>query len=349
MLKLNDTITLCEHCYRHIHGEKFERDGKIWIGKSCPTHGYNEHIIDPDADFYLNYDYKVNLPKGYFIDITNKCNLKCQHCYQVPDNMSKDRTIDTILEQILSWEDDGYGLALAGAEATMRKDLDVLINSVFKLPIKPRRTIVLSNGVRLSDLDYAKKFIKIEKLIWTIGLNHPDYHGSKIRKKQIEGIENCIKLGLIVKDISYTLDNMSQMEYCLEEIQELYKKTSANFRIRCSADIGRNPKEPQIYLSQLVQRTKEIAAKNNWSIIPLENSGIRAHYPFSINGVFVKLIQWPDASTLDLEEIQTESWADVLPGYPISPLVHQIILRDALLNKGLLLPDLIPEKYRRYP
>jgi len=349
MLKLNDTITLCEHCYRHVPAEKFERDGSIWLGKICPAHGYIENLIEPDAEFYMNYDYKIKLPKGYFIDITNRCNLKCQHCYQVPDNMSTDRSLNAILDQIMSWEDDAYGLALVGAEPTMRKDLDILVKSVFELPIKTRRTIILSNGVRLSDIDYARKFVGIEKLIWTFGLNHPDYHGSKIRNKQMIGIENCIKLGLTIKDISYTLDDMSQIEYCLEEIQELYKKTSANFRIRCSADIGRNPKQPQIYLSQLVQRTKEIAAKNNWSITPLEKDGIRAHYPFMINGIYVKIIQWPDSGTLDLEEIQTEAWADILPDYPISPLVHQVILRDALLNKGLPLPDLVPEKYRRHP
>ena len=50
---------------------------------------------------------------------------------------------------------------------------------------------------------------------------------------------------------------------------------------------------------------------------------------------------------IDLEEDQTESWADMLPGKPISPLVHQVILRDGLVNKNLPLYDTVPEKYQR--
>ena len=55
--------------------------------------------------------------------------------------------------------------------------------------------------------------------------------------------------------------------------------------------------------------------------------------------------QWPDAKTLDLKEIQTEAIADMLPGKPPSPLVHQVILRDGAVNKGLMLWDTIPQQY----
>ena len=65
-----------------------------------------------------------------------------------------------------------------------------------------------------------------------------------------------------------------------------------------------------------------------------------------INGILVKIIQWPDVRTIDLEEDQTESWADMLPGKPVSPLVHQVILRDQAVNKGQMLLDTVPEKYR---
>ncbi len=68
-------------------------------------------------------------------------------------------------------------------------------------------------------------------------------------------------------------------------------------------------------------------------------------YAASINGLFCKIIQWPDARTLDLSEVQTEAIADILPGKPPSPLVHQVILRDGAVNKGLPLYDVIPQEY----
>jgi hypothetical protein len=64
-----------------------------------------------------------------------------------------------------------------------------------------------------------------------------------------------------------------------------------------------------------------------------------------IDGVRVKIIQWPDARTLDLSEMQTESWAQIVPGIPVSPLVHQVILRDGAINKGLSLLDTIPQEW----
>ena len=43
--------------------------------------------------------------------------------------------------------------------------------------------------------------------------------------------------------------------------------------------------------------------------------------------------------------MQTESWAQIVPGIPVSPLVHQVILRDGAINKGLSLLDTIPQEW----
>ena len=164
MNKISDTISLCEHRRRHIPAVKFEKDGAVWLGKNCQHHGYVEHLIDPDADFYLNYNYPKHPLTSYFIEVTNRCNLTCPHCYQIPDNSSKDLSIDYIVEQIKSWPDDGYSISLAGAEPTVRKDLDILIEAIQSIPGKPRTIIVLTNGVNLSKIEYAKKFVKFKDL-----------------------------------------------------------------------------------------------------------------------------------------------------------------------------------------
>jgi len=342
-----ETISLCETCYRHIPAEKFEKDGGIWLGKTCPKHGYSEHLIEPNADFYLNYSYPRHPLTSYFIEVTNRCNLACPHCYQIPDNTSKDLSIDYIVTQIKSWPDDGYSISLAGAEPTVRKDLDHLIEAIQAIPGKPRSIIVLTNGVNLAKMEYAEKFTKFKNLTWTVGLNHPDYQGHKVRDKQMQGIANCLELGLPVKNISYTLEGLDQLEYCLKEIQEFYPDKCKKFRIRVGADIGRNPDVPQIYLSQLVSAVKDLANKYKWTYSTDEATGIRAHYPVIVNGVYIKLIQWPDVTTIDLNEMQTETWADLLPGKPISPLIHQVMLRDATVNNKMMLYDIVPKTYRR--
>lgn len=345
MNKLADTLSLCEHCYRHVPAVRFEKDGSIWLGKTCKWHGYSEHLVEPDAEFYLNYNYKRQALESYLIDITNRCNLNCPNCYQMPDNMSKDRPIEYFLDIIKSWPDDGYPLALCGAEPTVRKDLPEFISAIQSLPGKPRGIMILTNGVRLADKEYTKQFAGFKNLMWTIGLNHPEYQGYTVREKQIEGIKNMMECGLRIKNVSYTLEHMGQLEYCLDEIQEFGTSICEQYRVRCGADIGRHPGGPKVFLSDLINDTKALCEKKGWTFEWEEGHGNRAHYAARINGMFVKIIQWPDVKTIDLLEVQTEAIADILPGKPPSPLVHQVILRDQAVNKGLPLYDTIPKEY----
>ena len=342
-----ETMSICEHCYRHVPAVRFERDGAIWLSKTCKWHGESEHLVEPNADFYINYTHPIPNNTTYCLDITNRCNLNCPHCYQIPDNMSKDPSIDEILDIVRAWEDDGYAVALMGAEPTTRKDLPELCKAIQSLPGNPRAIMILTNGVYLSDYDYAKQFANMPTVLWTIGLNHPDYQGATVRRKQIEGIENCLKLGMKIKNVSYTLETVSQLEYCLEEIQEFGNRMCDQYRIRVGTDIGRHPGEEKIYLSELVDRVIAVCDSKGWTHEYDPKYGIKVHYPLRINGLLVKIIQWPDVRTIDLEEEQTESWADMLPGKPSSPLVHQVILRDGAVNKNLPLYDTVPEKYQR--
>lgn len=347
MNKISDTMSLCEECYRHVPAIKFERDGAIWLGKTCPKHGYTEHLVEPNAKFYTDFVYPRHDLTCYFIEVTNRCNLTCPHCYQIPDNTSKDLPIELIVNQVASWEDDGYAISLAGAEPTVRKDLDQLITALQAIPGKPRSIIILTNGVRLANPGYAEKFKHFENLYWTIGLNHPDYLGPKVRAKQERGIKNAVAAGLKIKNISYTLENLEQVEYCLEEIRTFYPNVCTQFRIRVGVDIGRSPNTETMYLSQLAERVQQVCADKQWSYETNMQAGIRAHYPVRVDGIYVKLIQWPDIKTLDMEEMQTETWADLLPGKPISPLIHQVLLRDALINNKKILYDTVPDKYKR--
>jgi organic radical activating enzyme len=345
MNKLTDTLSLCEHCYRHVPATKFERDGQIWLWKKCKFHGESEHLIEPDAEFYLNYKYPRRSLTSYMLDITNRCNLTCPNCHQEPDNQTNDLPIDYYVDIVQSWPNDGYPVALCGAEPTVRKDLPEFIETLNNLPGKHRHIFILTNAVKLSKKEYVEQFTKFNNVSWTIGLNHPEYQGHKVRAKQMKGIRNLVELNQPIKNISYTLEVLDQMEYCLEEIQEFAGKYCNAFRVRTGVDIGRYPGGPKVYMSDLVKEMQRVADKNNWPVVKIHDDGNRAHYAVTINGILVKIIQWPDVTTLDLKEIQTEGIGDFVPGKPRSPLIHQVMLRDAFINKGMPLYDTIPQEY----
>ena len=347
---IEDTIAMCEHCYRHVPAIKFIRNNSCWLGKTCPEHGYHEEIIEIDSDFYINQKYEKRKPSSYWLDITNRCNLACPHCYQMPDNTSKDPSIKYLLSKIQEWPDDGFPISLVGAEPTSRKDLSDLVIAIQELKRLPRTIMIVTNGINLGKLQYAKKFQGINNLKWTIGLNHPEYNGGIIRKKQMHGISNCINLGLNIKNITYTLANLTQLEFVLEEMQDFYKKgVCDNARIQVGVDIGRTPDDHglELYLSDLVKEAEKICNIKGWEFIPSYIESNRTHYAVKINGIVHRLIKWCSVKTIDLEEVQSESWANLIPGKPMSSLLHQVILRDRVINNKLPLFDTIPEKYQR--
>lgn len=348
MENLKDTLSMCEHCYRHIPAVRFKKDNQIWLGKTCPEHGYHECLVETDAEFYFNHKYERRSPNTFWFEITNRCNLDCPHCYQMPDNLSQDPSVNAIIALAKTLPED-MAIALVGAEPTTRKDLPDIVRKIQSLTEKPRWLMIVTNGINLGKKQYAEKFVGIEGLTWTIGLNHPDYNGGVIREKQQVGINNCIELGLNIKNFTYTLGSMNQLDDVLEEIQEWHRKgICSDARIQLGVEIGRTPEDhgPEYYLSDLVKATKDLCEKKGWQWEVDELHGNRTHFLVKINGITHRLIKWVDVKTIDFEEVYSESWANIVPGKPKSPLLHQVILRDRAINERKPLYDTLPEKYR---
>jgi hypothetical protein len=345
-----DTISMCEYCYRHISAKKFVKDNKVWLGKNCKIHGYQERVIESDVDFYFKeQQYIRREPSSYWLDITNRCNLDCPFCYQLPDNKSIDPSIDYILHEISLLPDNGFPLSLVGAEATTRKDLAELVKKIQTLPGKIRKIMIVTNGVNLAKDHYIEQFVGIPNMMWTFGLNHSNYIGKHIREKQLEGIKNCVKYGQKIKNFTYTTGSLTDIDDILEEVQYWKRENICDsVRIQLGVEIGRTPKEMQaeLYLSDLVKYVKNYCQTKGYSFYPKHELSNRTHYAVEINGIIHRLIKWVDVRTIDMEEMYSESLAQLVPNRPMSLLLHQFILRDRAVNNKEMLFDIIPDKYR---
>lgn len=347
------TLSLCPQCYKHIHATKFKRQRTLWMGKTCPEHGYYESMMEKEWLFLasLNNDSRYYESNGYVIDITDRCNLQCPHCYQLPDNKKTDKPIEEILNKIKSYPDDGIWITLAGAEPTMRRDifqlLSLLKNLHFETGHKPRKINILTNGVMLDNENFLLKLVEAGADSVTIGLNHPDYQGKHIHNRQLKGIENCVRLGISIKNINYTIENLAQIPFILQEIQS-FKDIAREYRIRGGAEIGRSPKDEQkLFLSDIVYEVYRQCGnlKYKWDKIPGDDNIYK--YNVKINGIKHRLIQWADVTNIDLDELHCGPWGDLVPGVPLTNLMHQVILRDAVVNKGMTLLDDVPHDLRR--
>ena len=346
------TTSLCEQCYRHVPAEKFERDGSVWMKKTCPVHGESEYMIERDAEFYnsLEFDpYGYDVPSGIMVEVTDRCNLKCPHCYHEPESATTDKPVDLILAQIESWPDDAGSVILAGAEPTVRKDLPELIKRVADLQQKLGRShqdiTILTNGVKLSDRAWVHEIKQAGCRAVMIGLNHHSYQGETVHRKQLEGIQNCKEEGILLYYIGYTLESITHIPDVLEEIQ-LLGDSATQYRIRAGSDIGRNPDEPRYYLSDHIKEIKAYVDSRGWTWEKIPADDNLYHYMVKINGIVHRLIQWSDPKTIDMEELRCGPWCDFVPGKPITNFLHQIMLRDQAVNKNATLWDTVPERYQ---
>ena len=350
---LSPTVSLCHQCHSHIPAWRYHKDGKVYISKHCKIHGTSHHMIESDYEFYSGIYYTQNNPQynfngGVLIEVTDRCNLTCPHCYHEPDNSLTDQSIDTILSQIKNWpigEDAIHRVILSGAEPTLRKDFNELVREITKLD--PSTTVsVMTNGICFSDLDYVKQAKASGLNSVNIGLNHPSYNDhATIRKKQLLAINNIHLEGMSISYISYTMLSLDEVDFIMKEICS-NEWLSKNFRIRYGSDIGRNPGQERKFVSEIYKSIEHWCKDNNKSferIVEADNNIY--HVMARVDDKDIRIIQWCDETDIDMEELRSGPWCDFVPD-GITNFLHQIIRRDVWKNQGLVLPDAPPERYK---
>ena len=350
--ELLPTVSLCQHCHYHVPALRYHKNNQVFIAKHCETHGTSHHMIESDYEFYRNIYYTQDNPQynfngGVLIEVTDRCNLACPHCYHEPDNALTDQSSNKIIEQIKTWAIGKDGIdrvILSGAEPTLRKDFNALVEEINNLD--PNIDVsVMTNGIRFSDRNYVKSAIASGLSSVNIGLNHPSYNDHKaIRKKQLEAINNAHAEGLHISYISYTMMTLQEVDFIMNEICSNDWR-SKNFRIRYGSDIGRNPGQVRIFVSDVykaIEQWCKDSSKSFERIIEADNNIY--HVMARVDGKDIRIIQWCDETDIDMEELRSGPWCDFVPG-GITNFLHQIIRRDAWKNKGNTLPDTPIERY----
>lgn len=350
---LDPTVSLCHHCHRHVPAWRYYKDGKVFISKSCPEHGVSHHMIESDWDFYeqLNCSYedpRFRFNGGILIEGSDRCNLECPHCYHLPDNQIKDPSIQDMVNQVIHLpigKDNITRLILAGAESTLRPDFAELVYELNN--VDPNTDVsVMTNGIKFADKSFTKKAKHAGLAAVNIGLNHPTYINHKtVRKKQEIAIENVQEEEIPISYISYTMYNFSELNDILKEITS-NNWIAKNFRIRYGSDIGRNPGQQRLYVSDIFKATKQWCAENgkDFKMIEPADNNIY-HVMVQVEDKTLRLIQWCDETDIDMEELRSGPWCNFVPD-GITNFLHQIIRRDIWKNEKLLLPDSPPIRYR---
>ena len=338
------THSLCPTCYRHIDAELFERNGRLFIQKTCPEHGDMEALVENDVGYF----HQTLANRGRFVEhqdvvvlnVTDKCNLTCAHCYHVPDNDSPNKPIAAVLADV-AMTPDSFSVILGGAEPTIRRDLSELSCAIRD---RGRSVGMLSNGVRFADQDLTAQVAPYLNGFVLVGLNHHSYHGDKIHGKQLAGLRNLRRHG-IRPMLGYTAE-YAELPDILDEARRLFLDGMISLvRLRFGASIGRHPDMPVLTLSDHVKTLQQTCRAMHLEFqIVMEADNTIYHQMVLIAGMPVRVIQWPDERNMVMGELIRAPWARFIDG-PISNFCHQIVLRDALTHKNLPKPDEVPAPY----
>ncbi len=344
MLFIHKTVSLCDKCYRHIPAVVYEDNGQILMAKRCEEHGEMISTVEVDTEFYysLQHDRDVEHFDQVLFEASDRCQLNCPHCYHLPDNKTQDKPIDQIISQLQEFPKDCKPM-IAGAEPTLRPDFVEFCQAISTLGFK--QIELLSNGVRFDNKDFAKSAFDAGLKTMCLGLNHPSYQGETVHNKQLRGLQNMIDVGYDIGYVGYTIESYDHLPFILNEIKTLAHKQITHFRIRCGSFIGRSSDKQRSYLSILIKKIKELLGDE---VVPYSGDDNPYHVMLNWNGIILRLIQWPDVTNIDLEELATGPWCQFYEG-PISNFVHQVITRDAFINMNMPMLDTIPVRYQYRP
>jgi uncharacterized radical SAM superfamily Fe-S cluster-containing enzyme len=175
------TKSVCPVCKVVIDAQVNIRDGKVYLRKRCPTHGWFEALVYGDAEAYLGsarFNKPGTIPLTFqtevrdgcpsdcglcpehkqhaclgVIEVNTACNLDCPICFadsgHQPDGFSITvEQCDAMLDTFVASEGEAEVVMFSGGEPTIHKDILAFVDLAQSKPI--RVVNLNTNGIRLA-------------------------------------------------------------------------------------------------------------------------------------------------------------------------------------------------------
>jgi len=177
-------VSICTTCYRRIDAKIVFEDGKVFMLKRCPEHGFERVLMADDIDYYrrsrevfikppempAHYNTPVKYGCPYdcglcpdheqhsclsLIEICDACNLSCPICYaESGPHRTKYRSMEEIegmLDAVVSNELQPDIVQISGGEPTIHPEFFAVLDAAKRRPIK--HLMVNTNGIRIARED----------------------------------------------------------------------------------------------------------------------------------------------------------------------------------------------------
>lgn len=288
------TLSICPACYDVIPAIITTSENGVFITKECRKHGCFQGMVERDPRWY-NFCRNENQQKiydGYFIDVTDKCNLSCQYCFHPKGDNA--RTV----QDIVADAKENAALApflLTGGEPTLHPDLPEIVRELSAIG----ETWVLSNGVKLCDEAYLDELCKAgllhEKTLY-VGLS---YH-REAKGRDIDFLILCREKGLKVGSVQYVIDNISQIDEAIT-LYENYRDVITIMKIKAASNLWQeHDVRNTIFTSDMINYLR---TKGEVDLIPGMAQKVSYASVMFKRCLPINLVSWYEVGNVDLYDI----------------------------------------------
>jgi len=174
-------ISICSRCYRKVEGKILFEEGRVYLKKRCPDHGWETALIADDVEYYRRcreiflkapeQPNRYNTPIRYgcpydcglcpdheqhsclsLIEITDQCNLTCPICYASSGtHRTEHRTLEQVermMDAVVANEREPDVVQISGGEPTIHPEFFAILDAARRRPI--RHLMVNTNGIRIA-------------------------------------------------------------------------------------------------------------------------------------------------------------------------------------------------------
>ena len=173
MQLLKTTTSVCPTCLAPLPASVEERDGRVFLTKTCPTHGLDEALLADDARLHFTAGPEggkgcctLNHSCTLIFEITERCNLTCPTCFT---GSSPDHTHHLLLEDftrqlgelLTTGKRDADIVQISGGEPTIHPEVERMVALCFERGVG--KVYLNTNGVRMAkDPEFVARLAAID-------------------------------------------------------------------------------------------------------------------------------------------------------------------------------------------
>ena len=193
--KIKVTSSICPQCLASIQAQVLERDGEVWMDKSCEQHGRYSALLSSDIKhYYMPLEQPLegkpccgsscgplagdasaliddsaawaNHSCTILIEITERCNLTCPTCFagsspQHSNMMELDEFTRQVDQLVAGGKSGSDMIQLSGGEPTIHPQFMEMIELLFDRGFK--KVCINSNGIKLAQKRFTRRLAECNK------------------------------------------------------------------------------------------------------------------------------------------------------------------------------------------